>query len=140
MAHKGKNTTTAVALRRNEVLEFILDGATKEQIRRWFTTNHPSLSEHTIDKDITFAYQERQKYVIKHPEEVVDENVAGYERIARKAEDAMQYDSAVRARQAKEKVLGMHNKPDVQVNIQQNTMNLDHLSKEDLDELILKLK
>lgn len=136
MSNKGK--INAVDVRRNTILDMMLSGATTTVIRQWFNNNHPALSEHTMEKDITLAYRELDKYVNRNSQDVINEHVLAYDRLASKTEEDRFYDSSIRARQAKEKLLGLH-KPETAVFVQNNNLSLDHLTKEDLDNLIIKL-
>ena len=138
MAGKGKNTQLEVIHRRDELLKRKIAGQTTAQIRWWFEQNYPNLSEHTMEKDITFAYERLKEYVDRNPDRVIDQHLLLYDDIISKHNAIGLGDTAIRAMIAKEKLLKLH-QPENQVNIQQNTIqlpDLSHLSVDELKELL----
>lgn len=135
MPNKGK--VKSVTHRRNHILDMMLQGKTTADIRKWFKENHNRLTEHSMEKDITYCYAELKKYVHLNMEDIINEHVMFYDDIAMNAKEAYFYDQAIKAKQAKEKLLGMH-KPETQVNVQNNSVNLDlkDISLEELKKLM----
>jgi hypothetical protein len=138
IAGTGIGIYTAVEQRRIDILNMMLTGATHSQIKQWYTTYHPVLSEHSCEKDITYAYGELKKYANTSLDDIISHHIIFYDEIAQKATSTGQYDSAIKAKQAKEKLLKMH-APEAAVFVQNNNMSLDHLTKDDLAEVINKL-
>lgn len=126
----------SVTHRRNEILNMMLEGKTTADIRLWFNDNHPRLTEHSMEKDITHCYGELKKYVHLNAEDIINEHVMFYDDIASQSKRDYQYDTAIKAKQAKEKLLKLH-QPDTAIQVNNNSLNLDFSNKSTED--ILKI-
>lgn len=135
MPNKGK--VKSVTQRRNNILDMMLAGKTTSDIRKWFNENHSRLTEHSMEKDITFCYSELKKYVNLNSDDIINEHIMFYDDIAKNAKNDYMFDQAIKAKQAKEKLLGLH-KADTQINIQNNTAQIDlkQLSFDELKKLL----
>lgn len=138
MGKKGSNTAISVLKRREEILGLMLSGFTHSDLRTYFSMYHPSLSEHSLIKDISWAYDQLDKYTMKDGSIVINKHVMLYDKIIRDSIDtAYTREVALKAMAQKEKLLNLH-RPDVAVQVNNNMLNLDHLSVEDLQKLLTK--
>lgn len=133
----SKRKLPSVKERRNLVLEMMLKGSTKQQILEWFNDEYPDLSKHSLDKDVTFGYNALKNHVTTNAEDIITEHILYYDQIAKDAKDNYMFDTGIKAKQAKEKLLGLH-KPDTAIQVNNNSLNLDlkDITLEELKKLL----
>lgn len=136
----AKMKELAVSRRRQQILDMMLEGETKKDILAFYKQRYPELSKHNLDKDITWAYKEMKNYVDFNGEAVVNEHANFYDTLAKNCKEIGDAANAIKAKQAKEKILGLH-KPDVAVQVNNNTQNntfipMDQLTFEQLQAIV----
>jgi len=133
-----KYSSLQVKERRNEVMEMMLKGYTKQSIIEKITEDY-SCKPSTVVKDIAYAHTDMYKYYDFDPTEMVKEHIAKYDKIIEQAEIVYDFNTKLKAMQQKEKLLNLHS-PDFIVNVQNNnttnTVNLENLSVEELKSLL----
>lgn len=132
----GRDTALAVENRRIEIMNLMLSGVTHSDLVVYYKNNYPDKSEKTLHLDITWAYNELKKYSLRNIEQVIDRHVMLYDKIAAECmNDPYNKATAIKALQAKEKLLKMHS-PDTAIQINNNNLDLSHLTVEQLEKLL----
>jgi hypothetical protein len=102
-------------------------------------SNKWGCSAKTVERDITITYKEIKAYTQRKFDDVLGTHIARYERVYEQAMEMMDYANAIKALQATEKLLKMHEDTPL-VAIQQNSLNLDGMSTTQIIEAIKVLK
>lgn len=132
----AKDTSIAVQNRRVEIMNLLLSGVTHSDLVVYYQNNYPSKSEKSLELDITWAYKELKKYTLQNIEQVIDRHCMLYDKIAVDCmNDPYNRGNAIKALQAKEKLLKMHS-PDTAIQINNNNLDLSHLTVEELNKLL----
>jgi len=129
----------AVQRRREHIMDLMLSGATHADLVVHYNLFFPNLTEHSLEKDITWCYDNLKHYVNKNADDVINRHILYYDQIIRDSVNSPFKDTAIKAMQAKEKLLKLHN-PDVaiQLNTQVNNVQLPELTVEQIKELLTK--
>lgn len=132
---KKGSTEAGVKIRRDALLNQMLEGKTKTALRQWYTENYPNLTLKSLNNDMVQCYEKLREYTSNDTNEIITDHVHRYDILIDMAIDAGFVGEAVKAMQAKEKLLRLHN-PDVA--IQNNTLNVDlsNYSIEQLKEML----
>jgi len=128
---------SAVLIRRKTIMDMMLSGHTHADLVSYYVTNYSALTEHSLEKDITWAYDNLKYYINKNADDVINRHIMYYDQIIRDSINSPFKGDAIKAMQAKEKLLGL-SKPETQVNLQvnNNTVQVEHLSFDELQKLI----
>ena len=120
--------------RREDVMTSLLRGHSTGEIGRVIVEAH-GCSLVTVDRDISWCYEEiRTKYDRDIPE-VIATHIAKYTEIHKAAMGLGDFRSSIAALQAIEKLLKLHVEQPL-IAIQNNTVNLDNLSLDELQGLL----
>lgn len=131
-----KDTSIAVFNRRTDIMNLLLSGVTHSDLIVYYQNNYPTKSEKSLELDITWAYTELKKYTLKNIDQVIDRHCMLYDKIAVDSmNDPFNRGNAIKALQAKEKLLKMHS-PDTAIQINNNNLDLSHLTVEELNKLL----
>ncbi len=116
-------------------MNLMLSGVTHSDLIVYYQNNYQK-SIKSLEADITWAYQELKKYTLQNIEQVIDRHCMLYDKIAIDCmNDPYNRGNAIKALQAKEKLLKMHS-PDVAVQINNNTVNVPDLTVEQIKKLL----
>jgi hypothetical protein len=136
---KTRTKHLAVLRRRKNLLDMMMEGKTHREILVYYIEQYPDLTSHSMEKDITWVYQELNKYINKDVEQIIDNHIVQYDRNIELARDIGQISAANQAMKFKEELLGLRNKPDTQVNVQvNNNVQIPEMSIEQIKELLAK--
>lgn len=124
--------------RRTELLQKKLEGWTKAQIWEWYGMKYQK-SLHSLEKDITAVNRKLSLFVQKKPDEIIEDHLAKYDVIYKTSLEYGQLSAANQALANKEKLLGLH-KPENQTFVQNNNFNLEHLTDEQIEKILLENK
>jgi len=120
--------------RREDVMTSLLRGHSTGEIARVIRESY-GCSLVTVDRDISWCYEEiRQKYDRDIPE-VIATHIAKYTEIHKAAMQLGDFRSSIAALQAVEKLLKLHVEQPL-VLLQQNNLNLESLSLNELQGLL----
>lgn len=130
---------SAVLLRRQSIMDFMLSGVTHADLVVHYQLAYPSLTEHSLEKDITWCYDNLKYYINKNADDVINKHVLFYDKIISETMNSPFKDTAIKAMQAKEKLLKLHNP---EMLIQNNTLNniipVQPMTVEQIKELLEK--
>lgn len=118
----------------SEIIELLVEGRTRNEVRLHLNNKY-GVSRRNHDNDIESAFVTIREEYEKENGSTISKHFAIYNKIISQAIEDKQYDIALKAMLQSEKILRLHN-PDTQVNIQQNTLNLEKLTVEELKELL----
>lgn len=118
----------------SEIIELLVEGRTRNEVRLHLKNKY-GVSRRNHDNDIESAFVTIREEYEKENGSTISKHFAIYNKIISQAIEDKQYDIALKAMLQSEKILRLHN-PDTQVNIQQNTLNLEKLTVEELKELL----
>lgn len=144
----GRKSIGEIEARRNEVCEMLLEGKNKSFIVSYCATNW-GVRLSAVEKDITAVRKELNKEFHREKQEIIAEHLARYENLYRFYMDAgteeepnIYYnpETAAKMLERKEKLLHLHNPNVVIQNNTQNNLNLNNLSLEELQGLLLETK
>jgi hypothetical protein len=133
---KRKKTEIAVEVRRNDILNLMLSGMTHASLIKHYTITYPQLGRSSLEKDITWAYENISKHVMEDAKSIITKHIALYDKIIEESiNDSYSRETAIKAMSAKEKLLKMHS-PTTAVQINNNNLDLSHLTVEELNKLL----
>lgn len=120
--------------RREDVMTWLLKGWRTSDILRE-TQQEYGVSRVTVERDITHCYAEIKKKYERDIPTIISNHIAKYEEIHRAAMELGDFRSSIAALQAIEKLLKLHVEQPL-VMLQQNNLNLDNLSLNELQQLL----
>ncbi len=124
------STHLIVEERRELVLQMLLSGKSHKQIQH--TIQHQyGISKKSVENDITQSYLVIRDNYTTDPSSVIAKHIGMYYRNWEEARANKQFGAANQALHYLEKLVGLH-KVEQTVNIQQNNLNLDKLTPEEL--------
>jgi hypothetical protein len=126
MGNKSYNALE-VYNRRVDIMNMLLSGCSRSDLTVWYKVNFPDRGDRSLEKDITWAYRELKKYISKEKEDVINQHLILYDKLIKDCmNDSFNKGTAVKAMVQKEKLLGLHSTPETQVNIQNNTLQVQN--------------
>lgn len=141
----GRKSTAEVEARRSDVYEMLMQGKSKSFIVSYCATNW-GVRLSAVEHDIAAVREELNKQFHREKQEIIAEHLARYENLYRfymdrgtEEDPNIHYnpETAAKMLEKKERLLHLHN-PDVVVqnNYQQNNLNLENLSLNELQTLL----
>ena len=135
-----KPKQSAVLRRRQSIMDMMLSGHTHADLIQHYMLFYPSLTEHSLEKDITWCYDNLKYFVNKNAEDVINRHIMYYDRIIAECVNSPFKGDAIKAMKQKEELLGLkqiaNTQLNIQVNTQTNNLDLSHLSLEELKEIL----
>jgi len=120
--------------RRENVMTSLLRGHSTSQIVRVIMNAH-GVSKPTVERDISYCYDQIKKKYQRDLPEVIATHIGKYEEIHKAAMEMYDFRSAIASLQAIEKLLKLHVEQPL-VLLQQNNLNLENLSLDELQRLL----
>lgn len=135
----AKPKQAAVLRRRQSIMDMMLSGHTHADLIQHYQLFYPSLSVHSLECDITWCYDNLKYFVNRNADDVINRHILYYDQIIRDSVNSPFKDTAIKALQAKEKLLRLHN-PEIliQNNTQVNNLQLPEMTVEQIKELLTK--
>lgn len=134
----GRNNHTAMELRQQDIEEMLLQGKSTSYIITYMRNTY-HVARSTTEKDLTIVYRELRKYFEKAKDDIIAEHIAKYDRIFEQCISLADYKDALKAMRQKEELLKFHRNEPL-IAIQNNTLNLENVSDEQLLKAIDELK
>jgi hypothetical protein len=127
-------TKVIKAERVSEVIELLTEGRTYNEIQLHLQAKY-NTTRRTHDADIEQAYNEIKEQYEKKNGNTISRHFNTYNHIISGALEDKQFDVALKAMAQLEKLLKLHN-PETALQINNNNLDLSHLSVEDLQKII----
>ena len=134
----GRKNQSEVLLRQQDVEEMLLKGKSTAYIIAYIG-NQYGVARSTIERDLTMVYRTLRKYFEKAKEDIISEHIAKYDKIFEQCCEMADYRDALKAMRQKEELL-KYNRNEPLIAIQNNNLNLENVSDEQLQKAIEELK
>lgn len=133
---KKNNNHGIVLQRKKEVMKLLSKGKTLSTIYDTISSEY-NVTVSTIEKDLIECYATIKERFKKDFPAIVEKHVMLYDKIIEENLDSFTHETALKAMSQKEKLLKLH-APDTAIQINNNTLDLSHLTVEELQKLLNK--
>ena len=134
----GRKNDAAVALRQQDIESMLLQGRSTAYIVA-YCLNQYGIARSTVEKDLTLIYRHLRQYFERAKDDIIAEHIARYDSIFEQCCELANYRDALKAMRQKEELLKYHRNEPL-IAIQNNNLNLENVSDEQLQKAIEELK